>query len=190
MPKHQLEYLFNDAEVICDACHMLLVYTHSAQSGIAASDQERIATLLKDFIPVFFQTERIPFLEYMEDVKTYKPEKADQADDIAAPKPRVANMKKGELLRRGLVDSRNGKEGSVLSGSKESTPAPVPSDVDADDVQAAPDVVADVAERRWMEHPRIANASGPQKINLDEPTERHSYSLYANNNIYVFFRLF
>ena len=190
MPKHQLEYLFNDPEVICDACHMLLVYTHSAQSGIAASDQERIATLLKDFIPVFFQTERIPFLEYMEDVKAYKPEKADQADDIAAPKPRVANMKKGELLRRGLVDSRNGKEGSVLSGSKESTPAPVPSDFDADDIQAAPDVVADVAERRWMEHPRIGNVSGHRKLNLDEPTERHSYSLYANNNIYVFFRLF
>ena len=190
MPKHQLEYIFTDPEVIFDACHLLLVFNHSGQSGIATPDQDRIAAFLKDFIPVFFNLDRNQLVEYMEDVsqKAVKNDSGEEGDDVAAPKPRY--FKKSELLRRGLVDRRNGKEGSVLSGSKESTPAPAQSDAEADDTQAGVEVFADVTERRWMEHPRDGNLARHQQFNLDEPYERDTYQLYANNNIYVFFRLF
>lgn len=191
MPKHQLEYAFTDPEVITDACHILLVWSQSGNSGIASSDQERIAAFLKDFIPVFFNLDRNQIVDYMEDIHDREMKnESEEGDEIAAPKPRVAHLKKSELLRRGLLDRRNGKEGSVMSGSKESTPAPAASEVDGDDTQASVDVLADVTEHRWMEHPKDGNLGRHGEYAVDEPYERDTYQMYANNNIYVFFRFF
>ena len=185
MPKHQLEYVFNDEEVIIDACHILLVWSQSGQSGIATPDHERIAAFLKDFIPVFFNLNRGQVLDYMEDVNQKNPKNgSEDGDEIAAPKPR-----KVELLRRGLVERRNGKEGSVASRSQESTPAPAASDFD-DDNQPSVEATADVTERRWFEHPKDGNRFRLQDYSLDEPYPRDTYQLYANNNIYIFFRFF
>jgi paired amphipathic helix protein Sin3a len=101
-------------------------------------------------------------------------------------------MRKADILHRLALNKQGAKENSLVPGSKESTPAgPIVSEVEPEDEPMSDTVaVADVAARRWMDHPPVSHSKKMPRYLLDEPYEREEFSLYANANIYCFFRLF
>ncbi len=159
-------------------------------------EQERISAFLTKFVTTFFGIDATVFKEFMLDI----PEQASNGDmddeingeETVQQRFLKANMRKADILHRLALNKHAGKEGSILTGSKESTPAGGPmSELEQDDdPMNDANVVADVAARRWMDHPAITHSGKMRRYNLDESYERDEFNLYANANIYCFFRLF
>ena len=193
--EHQFEYQFTQPETILDASHLILFALAKDHTVYNSGEQERIAAFLTRFVTSFFGLEVDAFRAFMSDIqeRTSNDEMEDEADSEEAVQQRFlkANMRKADILHR-LALKPGGKESSILNGSKESTPAMgVGSEVDDnDEAMNDVDVVADVATRRWMDHPNVPPGSNLRRYQLDEPFEREEFSLYANANIYCFFRLF
>ena len=197
-PKHQFEFYFKDDEVIHDAAHLILVALEADRSTYNSGEQEKIATFLKDFVPVFFDLDRTKFIEFMSDIYGNGPGGGDledgaASDEASTSKIRMSNLRKADLLRRGVLERRNGKEGSAFSGSKESTPAAaMTSDQELDD-ETLPNLQrgsADGTERKWITHAFKGNEQPSRPYELDETYPRTVYNLYCNGNVYCFFRLF
>jgi paired amphipathic helix protein Sin3a len=197
-PKHQFEFYVKDREVIHDAAHLILVALEADRSTYNSGEQEKIATFLKDFIPVFFDLDRNSFIDFMSDIYGNGPGNGDlddgaASDEASTSKIRMSNLRKADLLRRGVLERRNGKEGSAFSGSKESTPAAAAmSDHELDD-EAVPNPQQSSAgdtERKWIVHAFKGNEQPSRPYELDETYQRTVYNLYCNGNVYCFFRLF
>ena len=199
--KHQFEYSFTDREVIFDASHLILVALERDRGTYNSGEQERIAAFLKDFIPIFFGIDRARFIDYMSDIYDKDASSGDAedivgSDEVSNTRSRIMNLRKADFLRRGVLDRRNGKEGSVFSGSKESTPAATAlSDHELEDepaqVTTSPGV--DLTDKKWIEIDQsiYTNHHFPRRqYEFDETYFRTVYNLYCNANIYCFFRLF
>ena len=197
-PKHQFEFSFNDPDVIRDAARLILVALEADRSTYNSGEQEKIATFLKDFIPVFFDLDRNQFIEFTSDIYGNGPSNGDfedgaASDEASMSKIRMSNLRKADLLRRGVLERRNGKEGSAFSGSKESTPAAaMMSDQELDDeaILGPQHNSAEGAERKWIAHAYKGNEQPSRPYELDETYQRTVYNLYCNGNVYCFFRLF
>lgn len=193
---HQFEYAFTQQEILLDASHLILYALEKDRANYNSGEQERISAFLTKFITTFFGLDTTVFKEFMSDIQeqTSNGEMDDEINGEEAIQQRFlkANMRKADILHRLALNKQTGKEGSVLTGSKESTPViGLMSELEQDDDPTnEPDVVADVAARRWMDHPCIAHGGKMRRYLLDEPYEREEYNLYANANIYCFFRLF
>ena len=195
--KHQLEFDFKDESVIHDAAHLILVALETDRSTYNSGEQERISAFLKDFVPAFFGLDRIRFLEFMSDIHN-EPSSGDAEDGVGSDeasmsKIQISNIRKADFLRRGLLDRRNGKESSVVSGSKESTPTAAPmSDQELDDEGPlrGPSIAPDLDEHKWVDHIYHGNVSPRHLFALDELYPHTILNLYCNANIYCFFRLF
>jgi paired amphipathic helix protein Sin3a len=195
---HQFEYAFTQQEVLLDASHLILYALEKDRANYNSGEQERISAFLTKFVTTFFGLDTTVFKEFMSDIQEQASngDMDDEANGEDAVQQRFlkANMRKADILHRLALNKHAGKEGSILTGtgSKESTPAggPVSELEQDDDLMNDPDVVADVAARRWMDHPAIAHGSKMRRYLLDEPYERDEFNLYANANIYCFFRLF
>ena len=197
-PKHQFEFYFKESEVIRDAAHLILVALEADRSTYNSGEQEKIATFLKDFVPVFFDLDRNSLIEFMSDIYGNGPSNGDiedgaVSDEASTSKIRISNLRKADLLRRGVLERRNGKEGSAFSGSKESTPAAAMiSDQELDDeaVLDPEPASAETPERKWIAHAYKGNEQPSRPYELDETYQRTVYNLYCNGNVYCFFRLF
>ena len=198
--RHQLEYDFSDVEVIEDSCHMVLTYLH--QHGLTNPHNHgltaKTSNFIKSFIPAFFGLDADAFATKMADTHLDSPpvEEEDEAtggeEPVAQRARRTGNGKRD--LRRGVLDpSKQGKDvGNDLDDSKESTPDNMSLDEDsgnADDSQSEQPAKEESASTRWME-PTGDTSRGRQIANHNEPFHREKYNLYANLNIYCFFRTF
>jgi paired amphipathic helix protein Sin3a len=192
---HQFEHAFTQQEVLLDASHLILFALEKDRANYNSGEQERISAFLTKFVTTFFGLDVTVFKEFMCDIQEQASsgEMDDDATGEEAIQQRLlkANMRKADILHRLALNKQTGKEGSIFTGSKESTPAGgLMSELEQDDDPTNDaDVVADVAARRWMDHPAIAHGSKMRRYLLDEPYERDEYNLYANANIYCFFRL-
>jgi paired amphipathic helix protein Sin3a len=193
---HQFEYAFTQQEVLLDASHLILFALEKDRATFNSGEQERISAFLTRFVSTFFGVDTTVFKEFMLDIQEHASngDMDDETNGEEAIQQRFlkANMRKADILHRLALNKHAGKEGSILTGSKESTPAGgAMSEIEQDDDPITePDVVADVAARRWMDHPAIAHGGKMRRYLLDEPYERDEFNLYANANIYCFFRLF
>ena len=206
VPKYQFQYTFDDTEIILDATRLLLTYIDRSHA-INGADQSKLEVFVKDFIPTFFGLDREKFQQHMSDIYDSSPPNEDFEDDGQATEElsatrgrRAVNGKKTDLLRGVLERGRTGKparkekEGSAISGSKESTPD-VTSTVDEDtaapaDSAAESGTSMDMTDFRWMDHPTTGNFRGKRDVQPNEPYRRDNYTLYCNLNIYCFFRMF
>ena len=205
VPKHQFLYHFNDAEVIQDACHLILTYLQHSYTGNAA-DQSRLENFIKTFIPTFFDIDSESFSRRMCDVYDATPPNEEADEDLLTLEEqtvgrsrRVVNGRKGNLLRGVLERGQPGKSGQKekedmdLPQSNETTPDVLSMDEDAAtsaDTPTEQPTRVDSAEHRWMEHPTTGNTRNKQDINHNEPFKCENYNLYASVNIYCFFRMF
>ncbi|KAL3438750.1 hypothetical protein BDV09DRAFT_159592 [Aspergillus tetrazonus] len=198
VPKHQFEFSFTDPAVLIDATHLLLTFIDRNSAGFGA-DPQKVMMFIKDFIPVFFGMDRDTFHVYMNELSNGTSpidegdDESSAADDAATSRSsrKGVTNKKIDLLRdvlerRSEKASRNDKEGSAPA-SRDGTPdavlvstTPIPD----------PTETFDVAELKWMEHPGQGNFNQHREYNLNETYEKKAHHLYANLNIYCFFRTF
>ena len=189
-PRYQFEYKFEDADVIQDACHIILAHLQ-ASAIYNDGDKSRLETFIKTFIPTFFDLDRDSFDMKMSDIYDTTPTNEEVEEESAAEaetstaRGRRGNGKKSTLLRGVLERSKAGQKDDVES--KESTPdvqsngeetpasAGTPSEQQADD-----------REHRWLSHPTTGNKTA----DLNTPFKRTDFHLYASQNIYCFFRMF
>lgn len=199
VPKYQFEFSFTDPAVLIDATHLLLTFIDRNSAGFGA-DPQKVMMFIKDFIPVFFGMDRDTFHVYMNELSSGTSpvdegeDDSSAADDAATPRSssrKGLTNKKMDLLRdvlerRSEKASRIDKEGSAPA-SRDGTPdaALVPSTPIPD-----PTETFDVAELKWMEHPGQGNFNQQREYNLNETYEKKAHHLYANLNIFCFFRTF
>lgn len=199
VPKYQFEFSFTDPAVLIDATHLLLTFIDRNSAGFGA-DPQKVMMFIKDFIPVFFGMDRDTFHVYMNELSSGTSpvdegeDDSSAADDAATPRSssrKGLTNKKMDLLRdvlerRSEKASRTDKEGSAPA-SRDGTPdaALVPSTPIPD-----PTETFDVAELKWMEHPGQGNFNQQREYNLNETYEKKAHHLYANLNIFCFFRTF
>ncbi|THC92429.1 hypothetical protein EYZ11_008095 [Aspergillus tanneri] len=195
--KHQFEFTFDDAAVLIDATHLLLTFIDRNSAGFGA-DPQKVMTFIKDFIPVFFGMDRDTFHVYMNELSsgTSPAEEGDDeslaAEESSTPRGRKGiNGKKVDLLRD-VLERRSEKANRTEKGG--STPASRDGTPDAVLVPSTPipdpTETFDVAELKWMEHPGQGNFNLQREYTLNESYEKNVHHLYANLNIYCFFRTF
>lgn len=198
VPRHQFEYNFTDPAVLIDATHLLLTFIDRNSAGFGA-DPQKVMMFIKDFIPVFFGMDRDTFHVYMNELSSggspvdEGDDESSAAEEAATPQSSKKGLtnKKMDLLRdvlerRSEKPSRTDKESSAPA-SRDGTPDAVliPSTPIPD-----PTETFDVAELKWMEHPGQGNFNQQREYNLNETYEKKAHHLYANLNIYCFFRTF
>ncbi|KAL8949911.1 MAG: hypothetical protein Q9222_004024 [Ikaeria aurantiellina] len=190
-PKHQFAYDFDDVEVIKDACHMILTHLYISDKG-NDEDKRRLERFFATFISTFFGLDQDSFQAHMADVQDSTPPNEEIEDEslneeFSNTRPRrAAHGKKSTLLRGVLERSKMGKEVNGRE-SKESTPDVSSMDDDGaastETPQEQPSQI-DIMDHRWMEHPSLG------ELDPKAPFTRQSFNLYANFNIYCFFRMF
>ncbi|KAH1625351.1 hypothetical protein KXX21_006781 [Aspergillus fumigatus] len=197
VPRHQFEFTFDDPAVIIDATQLLLLFIDRNSAGFGA-DPSKVMAFIKDFVPIFYGMDRDTFHMYMNEISSDAPSGEDGDDESLAAEDastwrnrRGVNAKKMDLLRdvlerrsekanrsdkdRNTPASRDGTPDAVLVPS---TPVPEPAEA------------FDVAELKWMEHPGQGNFNLQREYALNESYVKKVHHLYANLNIYCFFRTF
>ncbi|KZF26100.1 hypothetical protein L228DRAFT_225794 [Xylona heveae TC161] len=207
VPKYQFAYTFEDTEVILDAVHLLLTHLEYAHPG-NVSDHQKLKNVIEDFIPAFFSLDPEKFQQHMKD--TYlngSPANEDMEDETPgseeAPSSRSRrgqNASKSDLLRgvlqrgRNSKSSRKEKEGSAMSGSKESTPdisSAVEDEISRPVENGTGSVTpTETTVEKWIEHPVSGNIRSKRNVPPNGPYKRDTYNLYCNLNVYCFFRMF
>lgn len=193
--RHQLEYDFDDDGVIQDAVHLILSALARAPGVASGGDRERMAVFLKTFVAKFFELDssRLNFDSQEKEPSDGDDEDGAASDEISSARGRTAHISKADSLRRDVLERRNGKERSVVSGSKESTPAATATSEQEIDDDMALDVAhgsADEPERKWVNH-KFKDSERPRRsFELDELYRHTVYNLYCDDNIYAFIRLF
>lgn len=192
--KHQFEFTFDDPAVIIDATHLLLTFIDRNSAGFGA-DPQKVMNFIKDFVPIFFGMDRDTFHIYMNELSHASSEEADKGspapEETSTSRSRKkVNGKKIDLLRdvlerRGEKANRDKEGSSPLSRDGTPDAVLVPSTPIPD-----PTVPFDVTELKWMEHPGQGNFNLQREYALNEAYEKKVYHLYANLNIYCFFRTF
>ncbi|KAK2740745.1 Transcriptional regulatory protein sin3 [Myotisia sp. PD_48] len=187
---YQINFPFDDSEVILDATHLLLTYLDHNSAGFGA-DPQKVTSFIKDFIPVFFSMDRESFKHYLNEVyDSTPPSEADDEsvspDELPPRSKRIPSGRRMELLRevlerRGEKPVRLDQEMSGVSSSRASSPALVPTPGSEQ---------FDVAELRWMEHPSTGNFHRQREYPLNEPYQKKVHHLYCNLTIYCFLYTF
>lgn len=187
--KHQLEYAFTDLDVIVDATRLILVCLDTERVQINSGEQERVKAWLCDFVPKFFGLDSENFLEKVDlDGTKSKEQATPESRESDAPPSFKSKGRKSDWLRRQAIDRRNGKEDSVASESKESTPVPgVVGEMEVDDGTSASEK-QNSSKIPWINMPRGKEVA--HHMAMDESYRHEVFNLYANANIYCFFRLF
>ena len=215
LPDYQFIFSFADLGIVMDACRLLAIsLEHSTMVSI--HDREKVDGFIKSFIPLFFGMSAKEVDERLSNISRRTPEEDNEEfpsalGDGPSVRTRRSNNKKEDdnllrdVLKRGKTTkgSRKDKEGSVVSGSKESTPE-VGSAADEDITMEGTTTSTtnngessgkDDLIETWIKSP------GPQRPGMapgtpmdpDEPSlprKRTVYTLFCNNTIYVFLRTF
>lgn len=204
VPPHQFTYAFEDKDVVLDLLRFMVLYAmNSGQHGV--TEKERIIEFFESFIPQFFDLPEDKVQIKIGDID--RESEDDAAEDV--PPAELSNGRRrtgrrADLLRGVLDPSRNGsksrnhKEDSAASGSKETTP-----DIASGNEEEMPDAPDDgsqpeVANDRWLSQTPVPTIADGDKSLLDEHGElradgffhRPWYNFYCNQTIYVFFSIF
>lgn len=205
--RYQFLWEFKDKEIMLDLLKFMCLYaTNSGQHG--QTEKERILDFFEMFLPQFFE---LPEDKVQEKLAGIDRDSSDDGGEDAAPAElnngRSGGRKKGksDLLRAALdpgrnnSKSRNQKEGSNASGSKETTP-----DVMSGNEEEMPDAPDDAVgptvspDDQWLSAARISPAipTGSHPL-LDSDGEfkhdgffrRSWYNFFCNQTLYVFFSI-
>lgn len=201
--RYQFLWNFDDKDVILDLLRFMCLYaTNSGQHG--QTEKERILDFFEMFIPQFFE---LPEEKVLEKLAGIDRDSGDEDGEDVPPAELTngrAGRRKGKAdLLRGVLDpsrngskSRNHKEGSNASGSKETTP-----DVTSGNEEEMADAPEDTSvpeagsNDRWLGTAPVPTVvSGPNPLvgedgdlKADGFFRRPWYNFFCNHTIYVFF---
>ncbi|XDG08772.1 hypothetical protein ABKA04_008387 [Annulohypoxylon sp. FPYF3050] len=205
VPRYQFTYELGDREVILDLLRFMVLYgTNNGHHS--ATEKERIVEFFEFFIPQFFELPEDKVQDRLHDIDRESGEEdADEQVPAELTNGRSRrNGKKSDLLR-GVLDpgrngtkSRNQKEDSAASGSKETTPDA--GSANEEEMPDAPDdpVPSEQSNERWLPTvPRATVVKGDNSL-LDADGElkadgffpRPWYNFFCNQTIFVFFTVF
>lgn len=205
VPRFQLVWNFDDKDVLLDLLRFMFLYaTNSGQHSSA--DRERIQEFFEEFIPQFFD---LPEDKVAEKLAGIDRDSGDEdGEDVAPaelPNGRAGRRKGKTNLLRAVIDpdrngskSRNRKEGSNASGSKETTP-----DANSGNEEEMPDAPEDASvpehgsNDRWLATAPIPTVTSGDGSLLDEDGDlkadgffrRPWYNFFCNQTLYVFFSI-
>ncbi|KAJ9604571.1 Transcriptional regulatory protein sin3 [Cladophialophora chaetospira] len=189
--KHQLEYKFDDLDVVVDATRLILAaLDHDRQPTYNSSEQAKIRHWLTDFLVRFYGLDGDQFAEQIQLEKPQRDidEVADGHESDTHAPAKGKGKGKSDFLRRLALERRHVKEDSVASASKESTPAPgIDSEMELDEDPAGSEGPEE-PQQPWI---NVDNSdTSARRLAMDETYPHTTFNLYANSNIYCFFRLF
>lgn len=203
--RYQFLWNFEDKDMVLDLLRFMCLYaTNSGQHG--ASEKERILDFFEMFLPQFFDLSEDKVIEKLAGIDR---DSGDEDGEEVAPAELTngrAGRRKGKSdLLRGVLDpgrngskSRNHKEGSNASGSKETTP-----DVTSGNEEDMPDAPEDTSmpevgsNDRWLGTAPVPTVTSGDNPLLDEEGDlkadgffrRPWYNFFCNQTIYVFFSI-
>ena len=187
LPNHQIAHTFSDRDIIYDASHLILTFLRH-DSGSVVGEESRTEQFFKTFIPTFFDLDTDDFASRMSDIEDEAP--ADDASDESMP---LADRARLAPISNGLGSNHNGNAThNDTKESKESTPADMEIDGEIAEAEETPNEGprrVDPAEYRWTEPAPIIDEDG-RETRANEPFHRDTFTLFANVNIFCFFRLF
>ncbi|KAF2836568.1 hypothetical protein M501DRAFT_996774 [Patellaria atrata CBS 101060] len=201
--RYQFAYTIDDIDVLFDVAHLVLVY---AEQSTNTTDYPKLLEFLKTFIPLFFGIDRDGFeVRLAEEVENSSPPEDAEIENAASdegPSSRTlkSNGKRPHDLLRDVLDRgrnkrpRREKDDSVASETRGSTPE-ISSAIDEEitgDVSSPTGSGSnpDPPSNRWLDYPDSGNIANKPEIAPNEPYKRHTYNMYANVQIYCFFRMF
>ncbi|KAI1455887.1 paired amphipathic helix protein Sin3b [Annulohypoxylon moriforme] len=205
VPRYQFAYELGDREVILDLLRFMVLYgTNNGHHS--ATEKERIVDFFEFFIPQFFELPEDKVQDRLHDIDRESGEE-DAEEQLPAELTNGRsrrNGKKSDLLRGVLDPGRNGtktrnqKEDSAASGSKETTPDA--NSANEEEMADAPDdpVPTEQSNERWL--PVVPRATvvkgenplvdGEGELKADGFFPRPWYNLFCNQTIFVFFTVF
>ncbi|CDK26082.1 unnamed protein product [Kuraishia capsulata CBS 1993] len=183
-PKEQLNYKFEDFDVMMDILKLVIVFLRHS-STYSANDKERLETFLKDFYvsffalsPEFIESEISQRITKEEDEALESEESGAQTASVTLSQSKKRS-RYGDLLKDVLRKNKSLKTMKSDDGSDDSIPgSPVPEgDVNGD-------VPAEVEEasKTWV------NTIGSEKALSAAPAKRSEFNFFSNTPLYVFFR--
>lgn len=189
--KHQLEYKFDDLDVVVDATRLVMAAVdQDRQPTYNSSEQEKIRSWLTDFLARFYGFDGEKFAEQIRPDKSQRDtyDITDGHESDSHVPARSKGKGKGDFLRRMALERRHAKEDSIASASKESTPAPgMDSEMELDE-EPPPSEGPEEPQQPWI---NVDNSdTSARRLAMDESYPHTNFSLYANSNIYCFYRLF
>ncbi|TPX09314.1 uncharacterized protein E0L32_009506 [Thyridium curvatum] len=202
--RHQFLWTFPDQDLLLDLLRFMVLYVmHSGQHG--AAEKERILDFFETFVPQFFDLPEDQVQQRLADIDRDSGEEDEDPTPAELVNGRSRrNGKKSDLLR-GVLDpgrnsskSRNQKEGSAASGSKETTPDN--GSANEEEMADAPEetAVPDVSNERWLPtvpRPTVIAGENPfldsdNELKADGFFPRTWYNFFCNQSIYIFFFVF
>ncbi|KAI1375376.1 hypothetical protein F4677DRAFT_422644 [Hypoxylon crocopeplum] len=205
VPRYQFAYGLSDQDVILDLLRFMVLYgTNNTHHSV--SEKDRIVDFFEYFIPRFFELPEDKVQDRLHDIDRESGEE-DPEEQLPAELTNGRsrrNGKKSDLLR-GVLDpgrngakSRNQKEDSAASGSKETTPdAGSANEEEMGDAPEDP-IPTEQSNERWLPIvPRATVVKGDNPL-LDADGElkadgffpRPWYNFFCNQTIFVFFTVF
>lgn len=190
-PDYQFKLSFPDEDVLYDVAHLLLTYAENASS----SDYSKVTPFIKEFVPLFFGIDSVKFEQHVQVFARESSTNGSGDDTPSADEDvlqRAQKYKKGDL-RRDVLDprgkSRKDKEDSGASVSRDSSPGVTSAGEEDAAAQSSNSATRD--ERPSITWVSLINEQlNKQDLDPEEPYRRSEYNLYANSNIYCFFRMF
>jgi paired amphipathic helix protein Sin3a len=190
-PDYQFKLSFPDEDVLYDVAHLLLTYAENASS----SDYSKVTPFIKEFVPLFFGIDSVKFEQHVQVFARESSTNGSGDDTPSADEDvlqRAQKYKKGDL-RRDVLDprgkSRKDKEDSGASVSRDSSPGVTSAGEEDAAAQSSNSATRD--ERPSVTWVSLINEQlNKQDLDPEEPYRRSEYNLYANSNIYCFFRMF
>ncbi|TFK41677.1 histone deacetylase complex, SIN3 component [Crucibulum laeve] len=101
-PRHQLEFLVEDMQVMQDAMKLTFSFLDRTQQQINVVERKRIESFLRSFIPLFFVIDPVAFNSAFVVVQETVAD-SDVSDDVAS------NVDEAEISSTGTSSSRNGR---------------------------------------------------------------------------------
>lgn len=192
-PDYQFMYSFHDEEVLFDASRLILTYAEHN----SVADYAKVIPFIKEFVPLFFGIDANRFEQRVQSFGHDSSANESGEDDTPSPDDALSQKshksKKGTLLRDVLERGRSGKagrkEGSVASGSRDSTPD-IASALEDDATASDTNKPNSNGDRNWVEYSSKPTPFMSRDYSIEEPYQRNSYNMYANAPIYCFFRMF
>ena len=109
-PRHQLEYIVEDVDVLQDAIKLTCSFLDRTQGQIAFAERKRIESFMRSFIPIFFMLDQTAFnaafVPRQEGVDSEAGEVDSPPEDIETPSSTNGSVKSGP--RGGRKSAANG----------------------------------------------------------------------------------
>lgn len=176
-PKDQLLYQVKDTSVIKDLYRLVMCFLYHS-SSYSTNDRERMEPFFKTFLSLFFSLQEDLISENVTE-KEQEPQENTEVSSEGSTNGTKRPRDSQELLRDVLKKSKHAKLGKFREDSHDEDVEEEKKTKEEEDLEEI-----EKAGELWLKH-ITANSSG----DIFEERPRHTFNLFANSTVYVFFRL-